>query len=299
MKQKHIFMLVGVLAVLLVAAWLSGYFSGPPSTVETPQISVEPASVETITVRKGNDEIVARRTDDGWRLESPVTADVDTTASSALLSHLSTLHIENMVSSNPERYGLFQVDSAQATYIRLDGTTPVEMFVGKSGPDFQSRYIRLGDDARVFLATDVPSSQPTVDRWRNKQLWANPKEGISTVSVTTPDASYEIANVAGGWMINEDGRQILADSAKVQRYLTRIASVKADGFLMDVPMESVTDSTTHSVEVSWVNGGSSRLEMKERASDAAAVAPDVDGVIKLYTYRVKSLAPAPADLLPG
>jgi len=255
--------------------------------------------VETITVRKGKDEIVARRTEDGWQLESPVTADVDTTATSAILSHLAQLHIENMVSSNPERYGLFQVDSMQATYIRLDGTTPVEMYVGKSGPDFQSRYIRLGDDARVYLATDVPSGDPTVDRWRNKQLWSNPKEGISTVSVTTPEASYELTKVEGGWMIEQDGKQTLADSAKVQRYLTRVANVKADGFLLDVPMESVADSTTHSVEVAWVNGGSSKLEMKERGSDAAGVTPDIDGVVKLFTYRVKSLAPAPADLLPS
>lgn len=300
MDQKRILLLVGTLAVLLLAAWLSGYFGGSASTVETPELAIAPDDVNGITIRKGSETIVASLSDDGtWHLEEPVQSDVDTTTSSSLINRLGDIEIESLVSSRPERHSKFLVDSAQATYLRLDGPQPLEIYIGKTGPDFESRYVRLGNDDRVFLATGIPAAEPSLDRWKDKLIWSYPKESIKTVAVTTPESSYRlVSGEPGGWAMERDGSMARTDSLKVQRYLDRLGTVKADGFLLDIDAGSVVDSTTFSIEIQRIDGSESRLRIMRRESDAAAVANESSDVIKLFSYRAGNLAPEASDLLP-
>ena len=299
MDQKPILILVGTLAVLLVAAWLSGFFGGSPSTVETPELTLAAQDIQAITIRRGGDLIeVVRSTDGEWRLETPVDADVDTTTSTRLLTGLENLRIESLVSSRTDRYVRFQVDSAQATYIRLEGKEVVELYVGKTGPDFQSRYIRLGNDEQVYLASGVPTTEPNLDRWKDKRLWSYPKEQISGVSASTPESKFRLLPSDSGWTLEDGETSTLADSAKVHRYLGRLATVNADGFLLDIDRESVADSATYTVEIQWFDGSVSRLRMMKRGNDAAAIEDGSDDVVKFSSYRVATLAPEPSELLP-
>ncbi len=301
MDQKRILLLVGTLALLLLAAWLSGFFGGTSSTVETPDLALAPDDVSTITIRKGSEIIVVARSNDGtWLLEMPVVADVDTATRASLINSLNDIRIESLVSSRADRHEKFQVDSAQATYLRLDGHGSVEIYIGKMGPDFQSRYIRLGDDERVFLATGIPAIEPNIDRWRDKLLWSYPKGSVATVSVRTPESTFRLVHgkAGEGWTLEQGGASSQADSSKVDRYLNRLETVKADGFLLDVDGEAVVDSASYSVEIQWIDGSRSQLTMSKRATDAAAVKDGSNDVIKFYSYRVATFAPEPATLLP-
>ncbi len=299
MDHKRLLQLAGTLAVLLLAAWLSGFFDGSLSTVETPELKLAANDLHAITIRKGGEIVTASRSSDGsWRLERPVAAAVDTTTSQAFLSGLKNIHIESLVSSRSDRHAKFQVDSAQATYLRLDGLETVEIYIGKTGPDFQSRYIRLGNDDRVFLATGVPRAEPNLDRWRDKLLWSHPKETIAEVSVTTPESTFRLVSAETGWTVEREGTSSPADSAKVERYLDRLTTVKADGFLPDVTYEHVFDSVSHSVEIKWIDGSKSVLRIRKRENDAAALEDASDDVIKFYSYRAATFAPEPAELLP-
>lgn len=298
MKSKQVLTLLAALVVLLVLAWISGFFEGAPSTIETPQLSIETEDLRSITIRKGDDEVIVVRTGDGWMLRHPVEAEVDTATRSRLLAGLKNLEVESLVSSRSDAYDRYQVDSSQATYLSLEGDEPVELYVGKTGPDFQSRYIRIGGDDRVFLASGVPTAQASVDRWREKALWNYPKESITSVSVTTPESAYELNSAGEGWTLEHDGETSPADSAKVDRYLGRLASVRADGFLLDLQAAALADSVTHTVEVRRIDGSVSGLRIQKRESDAAAIVNDSDDVIKLYSYRVTNLTPEISELLP-
>ena len=299
MDQRRIILLSGTLVVLLLAAWLSGYFGGTTSTVETPDLALAPDRITAITIRKGSEMIVAARSSDGtWLLEIPVVADVDTTTRALLINSLEDIRIESLVSSRSDRHEKFQVDSVQATYLRLDGHGSVELYIGKRGPDFQSRYIRLGDDERVFLATGIPAIEPNLDRWKDKLLWSHPKGSVATVSVRTPQSTFRLVRATAGWTLEQDGAFSQADSVKVDRYLDRLATVKADGFLLDVSREAVVDSALYSVEIQWIDGSGSHLRMSKRANDAAAVEDGSNDVIKFFSYRVATFAPEPATLLP-
>jgi hypothetical protein len=300
MQRKRLIQLVGILAVLLVLAWLSGFFEGAPSTVETPQLSINADELQTIEIRKGDEHVMLNHAEGGWRLTDPIDADVDTTTRSSFLGALGDLKIESLITARAEGHDRYQVDSAQATYIRFAPQTgkPVELYVGKSGPDFQSKYIRLGNDDRVFLASGVPAAQAGVDRWRNKILWSYPEASISEVEVSTDEASYKLVSDGDGWTIDENGSSSQADSAKVARYLTRISSVRADGFLLDVMPGTVADSASHEVDITRMDGSITSLRMWPRASDVAALASGTDDVVKLNTYRINSYAPSSSNLKP-
>jgi hypothetical protein len=286
--------------VLLVLAWLSGFFEGAPSTVETPQLSINADELRTVEIRKGDEHVLLDHADGGWRLAEPVDADIDTMTRSTFMGALGDLMIESLITSRAEGHDRYQVDSAQATYLRFSSETgdPVELYVGKSGPDFQSKYIRFGNDDRVFLATGVPTAQTSVDRWRNKILWAYPGPSISQVAVSTGETNYVLVSNNGAWTIEENGSSSHADSAKVARYLTRISSIRADGFLLDEVAETVADSASHEVDISRIDGSVSTLRMWSRESDVAALASGTDDVVKLNSYRVKSYAPPSSDLKP-
>jgi hypothetical protein len=302
MGQRNILLLIGTLAVLVVMAWLSGYFEGPASTVDTPALSLDSDQIRSITIRKGSDHVEVVKTDEGfWRLRSPVQAEVDTATKSALLNRLGDIEIENMISSRPDRYARFQVDSIQATYVRFETPEPLELYIGKSGPDFQSRYVRVGGDPNVYLANGVPTADATLDRWREKSLWSNPKESVSAATVATPESSYRLVREPGQWTVDHGDASSPADSAKVSRFLDRIATVRVDGFLTNLPVESVADSATHRLQVTFIDGSERSLTMQLRSSDVAAFEGRLEAssdVLKLYSYRAKNLAPEPTELLP-
>ncbi len=297
MNQKHVLLLIGTLGVLLVAAWLSGIFSGPSSTVDVPEISMSAGAIESIVIRKGEKSVELSKRDGAWYLVEPVQAAADTGIASRLLNQLENLRIESVVSSRSDRYARFQVDSSSATFFAFDGPTRLAFWIGKTGPDFQSRYIRFDGDERVYLANGVPNGEVSVDRWRDKSLWDYPPASVSRVVVKTPESEYRLSKEAEGWMLEKDGRVLLADSAKVERYLGRIASVNADGFLLDASSDSVRAAATHLLEVHRLDGALSRLTIQKRDSDAAALFGDGDEVIKLFGYRVKNLVPGPEELL--
>jgi hypothetical protein len=298
MDQKRILLLAGTLVVLLLAAWLSGFFAGAPSTVETPSFALDADKISSITIRKGSDVIVAERTADrAWHLKAPVEGDADTVTTSSMLSTIEDFQIESLVSTNLDRHGRFHVDSTQATYLKLGGEHTLELFIGKSGPDFQSKFVRLGDDDRVFRATGVPTVEASIDKWKEKLLWSYPKESIATVSVRTPDSSYELNKGEGGWVLEQDDSTLATDSSKVDRYLERLAIVRADGFHLDVDYATVLDSAAYSVEINRIDGSMSRLAIMNRDSDAAALEESSQDVIKFASYRVSQLAPEPTEIL--
>jgi hypothetical protein len=305
MNQKRVFPLTLALVVLVAIAWSLGLFDDSASTLDTPSVEFSAESATSITIRKGSDELVASKDAElGWHLESPVVGPVDSNISRTLLTQLEDLEVESVVSSQPDRYPTFQVDSTQATYMRIEGEEPIEMWIGKTGPDFQSRYIRFGGDDRVYLAQSVPSNAPDVDRWRDKELWSFPRASIKSITVTRPDESYTLESDPEGWKIVKPAGLSTADSTEVSRYLGRIATVKGDGFLMDLDQAQVSDSIDHSVEVTLTNGESAKLEIHERSEDAAGLVSgsgrshETGDVVKLLSYRVRSLAPNSSELLP-
>ena len=163
MDTKGLLYLSGLLMILLAVAWLSGVFGDEVSTVELPELTIDTGAITRIQLTSGDESIdVSRSEQVGWSLTAPIEASADTSTVSRFTTQLDDVKLEGIVSSNPDNYDKYQVDSSSATYVRIEtGSEAVEFYVGKSGPDFESKYVRLGDDDRVFLSVGLPSLSTT------------------------------------------------------------------------------------------------------------------------------------------
>jgi hypothetical protein len=297
--DRRILLLLAALVVLLAVAYLTGIFGGDASTIEAPEFSLRDADLESVVLARDGDTLAIEKQGERWMLTKPVRAEADTSKISALLDDLRGIQSTAVVSTKAERHGRYEVDDGSATLVGLtfdDGVQ--ELYIGKSGPDFQARYIRQGGDERVVEATGVPNIVVTQDNWRDKGLWALPPSSISSLEVQSPDATYGLSRTAGAWMVNTADETLPADSAGVFPLLERVANLNADGFLPDLKADSIRSVADHRLRVTLQDGTTRRLDVLKRDSDLAATMDDESDVYKIYSYRLSQLVPPMSDVIP-
>ncbi|HEX9659859.1 MAG TPA: DUF4340 domain-containing protein [Rhodothermales bacterium] len=288
--MKRLLLLAAVLVVLIVIAWSAGMFGGPVSTMDLPDVAVDSDRVSRIDVSSGGEHIRVDRLDSGeWRLSSPVQADADTAAVMRFLRQIGDMQLESIVSSNPEGFSRFQVDSTGSEMTLEWGDRRLELIVGKMGPDFQSRYVRIDGDDRVMLANGVPSLSAKVDQWRDKTLWSMPVEAITSVSVTADDVTYGLSRTDGGWRLSSGAGDSAVDSVEVADFLDRVSTIKVDGFYTALTIDSVLANVTHQLRVEFAGGAAETLFMSKRQNDVAAFREGGADVLKLFTYNLTNL----------
>jgi hypothetical protein len=261
--------------------------------MDLPDVAVDSDRVSRIDVSSAGDRIQVDRLDSGeWRLSSPVQADADTGAVMRLLRQIGEMRLESIVSSNPEGFSRFQVDSTGSEMTLEWGDRRLELIVGKMGPDFQSRYVRIDGDDRVMLANGVPSLSAKVDQWRDKTLWSMPVDAIASVSVTADEVTYGLSRTDGGWRLSSGMGDSAVDSVEVADFLSRVSTVKVDGFHTGLTIDSVIANVTHQLRVEFAEGGAETLFMSKRQNDVAAFREGGTDVLKLFTYQLTNLTPA-------
>lgn len=295
--MKRLLLLTGLLVVLIAIAWLSGMFGGPASTVDLPNLGIDVAQVSHIDVTNGDQHVSANRLDSGeWQIEEPVQARADTATVLRLLRQAGDMQLESIVSSNPERFSRFEVDSTGNKLTLKWGDRRLDLIVGKMGPDFQSRYVRLDGDDRVMLANGVPALSAKLDQWRDKVLWSVPATAITNVFVTNGESTYGIVKTETGRQLTSDSKELDSDSTEVAKLVGQLATMKVDGFETGLTIDSVLSDVTNKLQVEFADGKTESLFMSKRKSDVAVVRQGTSDVLKLYPYRLTTLTP-PLDKL--
>ncbi|NOY05559.1 MAG: DUF4340 domain-containing protein [Chlorobi bacterium] len=232
MKTNITFLAV-IFIVLLVVAILIVTNSGERSInpEEIPQlIAVDSAAVDGITITRGSTTIELRRSGNTWKIEKPVSYRADAKKVGDLLHELSAVKASTVVSSKPEKHGVFQVDST-GTELRImeHGKPVVHLVVGKNGPDFTSRYMRLADENEVWMVTGLSygilSDNPS--DWRDRMILDVKKDLVRRVQFQYADTVFVLNRDDSLWTV--DGEP--ADQGRVESFLSSLASLSADEFL--------------------------------------------------------------------
>jgi len=295
--MNRLLALAAILLVLVAIAWGTGMLSGPASTVDVPTLRVDSDAVTAIAVRSAGEHVRATRTAPGaWELETPSSAKADTATVNRILKQVGDIELESIVSTNPERFSKFEVDSTGNELTIEWGDGKIDLIVGKMGPDFQSRYVRMSGDDRVMLANGLPNLTAKLDQWRDKTLWSFPADAIKSVSVTTEGATYGLLKEGTSWALNSDDGAVPADSAKVASLIDRLSPMKVDGFLTSLTVDSVLANVTHQLRIERVDGSAETLLMRKRSNDVAAIREGSADVFKLFPYRLANLTPPIANL---
>ena len=135
-----------------------------------------------------------------------------------------------LVSSSGERYGEYEVDEKglRALFLSNDDTV-LDIIVGKSGPDFNSSYVRKTDEEGVYLVNRYLRSvfYPNPDRWRDRKIVEFDRDSIEEFSVRKGKKYCRVVREDTLYVVKEGD----CDTSKIRSFLgtwSRLTAVSFD-----------------------------------------------------------------------
>ena len=231
--KRSTYLLIAALAFLLLVAYLVMQKPGEQSALSGSSgllAQIDSLGVDKIEVRAPDRNIVLEKKGSDWFVESPMHYRADQGNVASAIHQVKALEGKGIVSGNPDKYALFQVDST-GTLIKVyeRGAEKLAMIMGKATSTYADTYVRMANSKDVLLAGGVFGyvlSRPLKD-WRDKTLLLMPGETIKEVKFQYGDTAFVLAQKDSVWMIGRDSTQ----QSAVTSLLGSLASVQADDFL--------------------------------------------------------------------
>lgn len=172
--KRPVFYLLGALVLAAIVVLIERPGGTPGDREGTRQIfkTLDPNKVARIEIERLLDGVSLVREEKMWLVgkgDEPLTP-ADAAKVSEALTTLQQFTTTSLVSTNPEKQGVFQVNQLGLQVRAYDaaGALLAHVYVGKQGPDFFSTYVRHGGEDRVYLTrTSLSGHFPTVlEYWR-------------------------------------------------------------------------------------------------------------------------------------
>lgn len=253
--------------------------------------------LDSVRIEGGGDTVGLRRRDGGWRVDGHP-ADTARIGSLERALDAGGASVE-LASRNPENHERMGVDSASARRVVLSpsGGEPARLLVGDEGPGGSGAYVRTPGSPSVYLVPGDLGRLVRQDRqrWRDRTVTAVDTGRARTVRVRRGDAVYVLRRGDGGWRL--DGG--LADSARVDRLLSDLAGLEADGFAPDT---AAVEPADRAVTVLGSAGSDTlaRVLMRRSGGDGGrrfrVRVRGRPGVLELSGARADRLAPPRTEL---
>ena len=291
MQQKQTLVLGGTLVVLLIIAWMSGVFDRNPSNVDVPELDLPTSEVTHIAVTLPDITLTVEKQGLQWFMREPVDMPADSATVTRLLSELEDLSLNNRATSNPDRYGIYGIDST-ATTVNLTWPDGAEdLVISRQGRDYMSIYVQIGDDPNVYSTNGRVTISQDLDRWRDRQILDLGTGTVMSARVTRPDDTYEVSLNNGVWMVNGQP----GDSLQVTNWIRRFSPLSADGFFDDIPVQILTDSN-YRIDFSTSTNTTSSVQATPAESAIAITSGGSQFTYRVYESRLNQLFPDPSSL---
>ena len=286
--------LAGIL-VLLVATtvWVlqrPGEQSSSPDAVGA-LVAFDSAAVDRIDILMPTAPVSIAREDDRWMLTAPLRAPADAGAVDATIGMTRALTSKTLVSSNPAKQHVFQLDST-AVLLTLSsrGTAVASIRIGKPDPTYTGTYVRKDGSDEVYLVDGILSAivaRPVRD-WRNKAIVRLRPEDIRTVRFHYGDTTFTLARTDSLWMV--DG--LPASEYTVRGFLASLASLQCDEFID-------TARTTVPPLVGMLDVDGTQIGFHQRPGDTmvTVIASTSSQIYTLYGWRAEQVLKRKADLV--
>lgn len=234
--NRNTLLLLGVLVVLGLAAFLLMQRPGEQSVSESTSpvlFEIDSVAVDRIEVRTPSTAVVLEKQGAEWMLIEPLRYRADQTAVTSFVHQIRNIRSKAVVSTNPEKQSVFQVDSSGTTVKVFErGAERASMIVGKMGPSYLDVYLRIPPSNEVLLVDAALSSltNKQVRDWRDRTILALPKEGIKEIKFQYGDTTFTLTLRDSVWLVG--GQK--TEEWVVNSLIGALASFQADEFV-DTP----------------------------------------------------------------
>ena len=236
--KRNTVTLIGVLVVLLVIAYFVTQKPGEQSTsgLGTPLLSLDSVAIDRMDIQSQKTHIVLEKRGVEWYLKEPIEYQAEPSAVGNFIHALKELRVQSVVSNKPEKFPMFQVDSASGTHLSIyeKGTKKDSIIIGKVGASYSELYVRKLPSDNVD-AVD-PAIQYQINRaakeWRDKTIFKTVKENIKEIRYQYGDTTFTLAFQDSVWKIGTH----IVKTEDVNGILGWLSNFQADDFI---------DSTLH------------------------------------------------------
>lgn len=187
-------------------------------------------AVDKIEINSTNGQVVLEKQAGTWILTSPIQYRADEAAVTGAVGKGRKIELSSLVSTNPEKQQLFQVDST-GTLVKVyeKGTLKTAFRVGKPSTSFTETYVRLEGSNDVQLANEVLTSffNKQTKEWRDKTIFKIDENIIKNVKFQYGDTTFTVSLADSLWRIGKDS----VNQTVVKPLLTAVANIQSDEFV--------------------------------------------------------------------
>ena len=236
MKRNTIYSVV-VLAVLAVVAYFALHREGEISSTGssgTMLVDYDSTAVDRLEFVSPTGSIVLEKEAGTWMLTAPIKYRADENAVASAVGKGRKIELSNLVSTNPEKQNLFQVDST-GTFVKVyeKGSLKAAFHVGKASSSFTETYVRLDGSNDVQLANEAISSyfNKQAKDWRDKTIFRIDEGKIRGVKFQYGDTTFSLSMQDSLWRIQKDS----ANLSVVKPLLGALSNIQTDEFVDSIP----------------------------------------------------------------
>jgi LysM repeat protein len=223
--------------------------------------SVDSASVTGISIERPGKTLSVEKVGGVWTMTSDGDRRADPAAVGQVIGGLSRFRTGSLISDNPAKQGLFQVDSTGSLVTLTDREgNSTSIIIGKMGPSFSEVYFRMPGSSEVYLGTGITTWTLNRDpsEWRDRTVFASPAEALTRVKIVSAGRSQEFEKDSSGWM--SGGQKVSTET--MNPILTTLAGIRADDFI-----DSTVDFGTAPSTVEISGPASAKLNFYRLKSD--------------------------------
>lgn len=231
--KKNTYVLLGIFAVLiLIAVTLMNRPGEKDISADNSQLlfALDSVSVDKIMLKSPLSRVTLVKKGSEWFLSEPIDYRADQSTATQLIHQSKNLEVKGVVSSNPDKRSIFQVDST-GTAVRIfqNGQERASFVVGKMGQSYAETYVRKEESNDVNLVQGALSwsFNKAAKDWRDKTVLNMPRETIKEISYQYTGESFSLVLKDSLWMIGNDK----AKPNDVSSLLGTLSNVQADDFI--------------------------------------------------------------------
>lgn len=242
MKARTTVILFGLFVILLLFVYL---FEGPLSEQARKKAKGQPLlfpdfardAAAKIEVKSTGKEIALEKQEDAWRISATDGFTADTQAVNNALDTIADFKRESIASKNPEKQDIFEVTPAKGVEVKVSDAaqkTLAHFYIGKTGPDFFSTYLRREGSNEVLQVGSITAIfDKTVEGWRDKTILRFPPDMATRITLKTSQGETVLEkNENDEWHLTKP-EQAKAKQAMVTAIVTTLSSLNALGFAED------------------------------------------------------------------
>jgi hypothetical protein len=231
--KRTVLITLALIAALAVAAYLVLQRPGESSYVagsEQMLVTYDSAAVDRLVISGTSGTVVLEQQAGTWMLREPIASRASGEAVTAAVGKGRSIALRSVVSSNPAKQSLFQVDSS-GTLVRVfeHGVEKAAFRVGKPSSTYQETYVRVEGSNDVYLTHDRLTqvfSRPVKD-WRDRAIFRSNPAAITSIGYRYGDTTFVLAFRDSLWTVDN----LPAAQPAVQQLVTALASLQCDEFI--------------------------------------------------------------------